>query len=409
MIGATMFRIRSTGIIAFLAASVVVPLAGCDTTPRNQREAIIEYQTGDYSVSAQMLKANIAKKDENFVLNNVRFGSAAIASGDLPGAEESFMAAYEVMNGVKTNDGGRTMGAAMVYEGIKVWKGEPFERAMAHYYLGMIFLLKNDYNNARAAFQNSLFKVREYASKDDLEHYKEAESNFALGYFGVGFCDLRMGKIDLAQANFKKCVEIDPGLAQLCNDVQKPSMNTLIFVDAGMGPHKEGKGWYNEESAFGPTPAEVGPIPPVFVTCDGGAVNDPKIPYATVDTLAMAQQQHWQDIDTLKKVKAVLGTGMMAAGTGMAAYGAHEHNEGMMWAGLGTAVAGALVSASSTSDLRSWEMLPRTVYIVPAAIPPGQHTIMVQAGGSQSAPLQTVVRPKAPAQPSDNVYYFRLR
>ena len=54
-------------------------------------------------------------------------------------------------------------------------------------------------------------------------------------------------------------------------------------------------------------------------------------------------------------------------------------------------------------------MLPRTVYIIPAAIPPGQHTIMVQAGGGQSAPLQTVVKPRKPAEPSDNVYYFRLR
>src|SRR6185369_4878465 len=104
------------------------------------------------------------------------------------------------------------------------------------------------------------------------------------------------GKTDLAQANFKKCAEINPGLKQLCDDVQKPSMNTLIFVDAFMGPRKQGKGWYNEESAFGPTPAEMGPIPPVYATCDGQAINDPHIPYNTVDTLAMAQQQKWQDI-----------------------------------------------------------------------------------------------------------------
>jgi hypothetical protein len=313
------------------------------------------------------------------------------------------------MNGVKTNDGGRTMGAAIVFEGIKVWKGEPFERAMAHYYLGLIFLLKNDYENARAAFQNSLFKVREYASKDDLDHYKEAESNFALGYFGLGLCNLRMGKTDLANASFQKAISINPGLQQVIGDLRRPGVNTLIFVDAGVGPRKEPKGWYNEESAFGPSPAEVGPIPPVVAYVDGRPINNPQAPYATVDTLAMAQQQRWQDIDTLKKAKAVLGTGMMAAGSGMAAYGAHKRDEGLMWAGIGTAVAGALVSASSQSDLRSWEMLPRTVYIIPAALPPGPHQFMVQAGGSQSAPLQTAIRPPSPGGPSDNVFYFRLR
>ena len=109
--------------------------------------------------------------------------------GDLAAepAEAAFYTAYQVMNATRVNDSGRQMGAAVVFEGVKVWKGEPFEQAMAHYYLGMIYLLKNDYENARAAFSNSLFKVREYANKDNPEQYHEVESTFALGYFGVAF------------------------------------------------------------------------------------------------------------------------------------------------------------------------------------------------------------------------------
>ena len=68
----------------------------------------------------------------------------------------------------------------------------------------------------------ALFKVREYASKDDLKKYQMAESNFALGYFGLGFCNLRMGKSDLAQAAFTRAQQIDPALAQLISDVQQP-------------------------------------------------------------------------------------------------------------------------------------------------------------------------------------------
>jgi tetratricopeptide (TPR) repeat protein len=400
--------LRRFATAALLSATLVSGVS-CNQTPPGAREAIISYQTGDYGTAAQMLRPEINKKDENFVLTNCRFGSAALAAGDLDGAEGAFLSAYEVMNGVKTNDGGRTMGAALVFEGIKVWKGEPFERAMAHYYLGLIYLLKNDYENARAAFQNSLFKVREYASKDDLDHYKEAESNFALGYFGLGLCNLRMGKTDLANAAFSKAVAINPGLHQVVTDLTRPGVNTLIFVDAGFGPRKEGKGWYNEESAFGPSPAEVGPPPGMVAYVDGKPAYNPQIPNILVDTLAMAQQQRWQDIDTLKKVKAALGTGMMAAGTGMAAYGANRHDEGLMWAGIGTAVAGALVSASSQSDLRSWDMLPRNVYIVPLALPPGPHQIGVAVGGSASAPLQATIRPGAPGTPPDHVFYFRIR
>ena len=70
---------------------------------------------------------------------------------------------------------------------------------------------------------------------------------------------------------------------------------------------------------------------------------------------------------------------------------------------------GALVSASSQADTRSWEMLPRTVYIIPVALPPGPHDIVVQAGASTSAPLHAVVPPPNPTAPADNVFYFRIR
>jgi hypothetical protein len=177
-------------------------LGGCQQTSQSAQTAIMYDRAGDYPAAENALRGDTTKKDENFVLNNCRFGSCALAAGDLKGAENAFMAAYEVINGVNTNNGGRTLGATLVFEGVKVWKGEPFERAMAHYYLGLVYLLEHDYENARAAFQNSLFKLREYSKTDDPNDYRQIESNFALGYFGLGFCYMRMGKSEQAAENF---------------------------------------------------------------------------------------------------------------------------------------------------------------------------------------------------------------
>ena len=301
-------KVRILAIASLLLAAV----AGCNHTPAVERDAIVSYGVGDYARAAAMLKAPAEKKDENYVLNNYRLGSCAIASGDLETSEHAFFNAYQVINSGDVNDPGRAFQATVVFEGIKVFKGEPFERAMAHYYLGMIYLLKNDYGNARAAFQNSLFQVREYAKKDDLDHYKAVESKFALGYFGLGFCNQRLNRSDLAQQNFELAQKYDPRLAKLIADVQRPGVNALIFVDAGRGPQKSPKGWYNEESVFGPTPAEAGGIPPMQAFVDGQPVTHQE-PYDAVDTLALAQERSWQDIDTLRKVKAVVGTGAMAA------------------------------------------------------------------------------------------------
>ena len=46
--------------------------------------------------------------------------------------------------------------AAVLAEKLKVWKGEPFERAMVNFYLGLIYYIQQDYGNARAAFENAL-------------------------------------------------------------------------------------------------------------------------------------------------------------------------------------------------------------------------------------------------------------
>src|SRR5205807_8051909 len=143
------------------------------------------------------------KTDENFVLNNCRLGSAALADYDLDEAETAFLKAYEVINSVGVNEGGRSLGAVLVDEKTKIWKGEPYERAMANVYLGLIYYMRHDYNNARAAFENALFKLRDYGEgSDKKDEYRPVESNFALACIMLGRCFQRLGREDLARANF---------------------------------------------------------------------------------------------------------------------------------------------------------------------------------------------------------------
>lgn len=402
---------RRLAAVVVGAAVAAGALGGCDKTPRNARDAIVLYRTGDYAQAAAALKPSTTKLDEDFVLNNCRYGSCALGAGQFDDAEHAFFEAHKVINSGDTNDTGRQLSASIVYEGVKVWKGEPFERAMADYYLGVLYLMKHNYGNARAAFQDSLFSLRENATKDDVEHYKVVESRFALGYFGLGYCNLRLGRQDLAEQNFKLAQQYDPKLAQLIADVQKPEVNGLVFVDAGGGPQKVAKGWYNEESMFYPTPAEADravPMLPPVVLVSGVPATKPGVPYDTVDTLAMAQDRRWMDIDTIKKAKAVIGTGAMAAGAGMAAYGADRRNEGLFWGGVGTAVVGGLLVASSQSDTRYWELLPRTVYIVPVTLPAGEHDVAVSVGTWHNV-VHMTQPPAQPGERADAVFYFRAK
>jgi len=43
-------------------------------------------------------------------------------------------------------------------EGSKEFKGEPYERCMAYYYRGILYLMEHDYDNARACFSAGIIQ-----------------------------------------------------------------------------------------------------------------------------------------------------------------------------------------------------------------------------------------------------------
>src|SRR4051812_44545691 len=95
-------------IFALFAAAI-----GCESTP-DVRHAIGSYHAGDFETTERVFKKAAEKTDNDFVLNNLRVGSAALAGDDLDLAEVSFLRAYEVLNSTGVNDGGRTAGAVIV-------------------------------------------------------------------------------------------------------------------------------------------------------------------------------------------------------------------------------------------------------------------------------------------------------
>src|SRR5947209_1242812 len=225
----TMSKARVAMILALGAL-----LTGCGPTKEevHAKSGVTAYFASDFSEAERRLMPVAEKTDENFVLNNCRLGSAALANYDLDEAEAAFLKAYEVINSVGVNQGGRSIGATLVAEKIKIWKGEPYERAMANFYLGLVYYIRHDYNNARAAFENALFKLRDYGeSKDKNDQYRTVESNFALACIMLGRCYQRLGRDDLAKANFDRAAELHTSLQPLADPRVHAASNVLLIVD----------------------------------------------------------------------------------------------------------------------------------------------------------------------------------
>ena len=236
-------RIFRHSATVLMLTVVTAALSGCAASKaeRAADEAVADYAVGDYVRAQKLLRPLAEKPDGDFVLNNVRLGSASLAAQDYESAEAAFLRAYEVINSVGVNNGGRSLGAVLVDEKIKVWKGEPFERAMVNFYLGVIYYVRHDYGNARGAFENALFKLRDYGEgKDKSDEYRTVESNFALGYLMLARSYQRLDRPEQAQKAFERCAELRPDLAAACdpgrNAALKPASDRGFWVRADEGP-----------------------------------------------------------------------------------------------------------------------------------------------------------------------------
>jgi hypothetical protein len=213
------------------------------------------------------------------------------------------------------------------------------------------------------------------------------------------------------RANFDFAVKSRPQLAALADYDRNLRSNLLLVVDFGYGPRKV-TDFDGAIVGFGPTPMEEGSIPRPAVSIDGRPVSEVRdLSIPPVDLLAMAQERKWQSIDTIRTVKSAVGTGLLWGGaiTGMDA-AANRHGDrqrdNLIVAGalIGT---GLLLKATSQADVRQWEMLPRTSFIIPLEVTPGTHEITVEFPGVYGL-RQTWRHVVVPAS-GEATYYVRMQ
>ncbi len=393
---------------ALICGLLLLLIAGCAESKQVKEagRAVRDYFNGDYPRAMHRLEPLANRTDENYVLNNLRLGSSALTACELDDAEAAFLRAWEVINAGGVNSGGRAVAAVWLDEKLKIWKGEPYERAMASFDLGVVYYIRNDYNNARAAFENALFKLRDYAdAKDEKRGYQEQESTFVVAHIMLGRCWQRLGRADLAKASFDDAIQLQPRLRGLADAKLQADSNLLLVVDSGYGPRKV-TDFDGSIIGFAPTPDTARPLLRPQVIVDGldyplGDASEP-----TIDTIAMAQDRRWQSIDTIRTVKSAVGTGLIAGGAGYGVYRAGRGDfRGEDAAIVGGLIAtGALLKATSQADLRQWEMTPRTVYLLPLRLSPGRHDVnVVFPDGVQQSWRGLVVPPEG-----DATYYMRM-
>jgi hypothetical protein len=344
-------------LLGFLA------LSGCASTPKKPPLSF----TGDMLVDGPNAIANGPAKDK--ILWEYRTAAAAMRRGQFALAKQMLDDALLTIGGITVNDKSAKQSRSYFHgEAKKMFLGEPYERAMAYIYRGILYWMDGEPDNARACFRSA-----EFVDSDAEKH--EYAGDWVLPDYLDGLVTTKLGGeasdvYNRAKANAKG-ITLPP---------YNPKANVLFFVEFGPGPTKFGTGEYGEQLRFG--------TPPCPVNLAEIKVDSMIFPVAPSDDVAFqATTRGGRVMDHVLGNKAVFKTTTDVAGTAAIIGGittaAVSHDRTAQQVGLGIALAGLVSKAISAAtvaeaDIRTWDNLPRYLSFANMSLPPGQHAVTVQ-------------------------------
>ncbi|MCA9296674.1 MAG: hypothetical protein KC983_09150 [Phycisphaerales bacterium] len=418
----------STVMLLLMAVAIVTALTGCESAPRNL-SAIRAYYNYDFTTAREGLRADTyARIDDQTLLNQGRLGLASLADGDLDEAERNLGAAFDLLSTAGLNED-RTVAAVLSHEGARIWKGEPFEQALLYYYTSLIYAMRGDWENMRAASANALFRLTDFGAERNKEQlardaartdtdpgdmYTAVDTDFALGLLmqAIGTDLSGLGGADRI---FDDVATLRPNLEATINTLRSRDYDTLLVVEYGKGPTKIAYGPDNALSRF--EPQEYGKASLSVDVAGSHAVTI--APICAVDD--MARDLRWNNFEDVRVAKSVLGDVLIVGGA-IVAGSATEYERrpgrgyrsnvnadtdwGQVAAGVGMMLAGALAKSGAQADTRYLEFVPDAMFIAPLNL--GQPADVSLRLGSPANVAMTLADVAPGSSGDPRVYYVRL-
>lgn len=387
-------------------------LAGC-ASPRLDPRAVQSAQVGRFGPVAAVLTEELGTDpaDRQYLLGRLNVLQMTLAEGIPDAGEEVANQLFTLLRTQGLNED-KTVASVVLNEGVKVWKGEPFEQAMGFHAIAVQKAMRGEWDNARAAASSSLFLLRDFsesvgkdATNADLARaaaeadkkqegggdkllnsgYAVASTDFALGYVMNGVANRALGRDDEARDNFAAAAQVDGALAELSRTLSGGRYNTVFVVESGMGPEKRAEGPDGAVSVWRPRTASSGAPLRAFTRSVGSQAGEdqPAGEFPVVqDVNTMAQSLRWNNLEDVRAIKSTLGDALLVSGVVVASSGDRRNNDAQ-WVGLGLAALGLLMKGTAHADTRHAELLPQRVYVVPVMLAPGQTVVTLDVEGSR--------------------------
>ncbi|OGU00926.1 MAG: hypothetical protein A2079_01370 [Geobacteraceae bacterium GWC2_48_7] len=341
----------------------------------------------------------------NEVLNNMRLGLAAYRAGFKDIARSALDRALQGIETVYADSESAKQARSLWYEeGMKDFKGEPYERSMAYYYRGLMYIEDGDLENARAAFKSGIIQ-------DSFAEEEQFRCDFALLIMLEAMVSQRLGNVEIAREVYKELNKFRP-------DFSAPSdANVLILIESGYSPRKlaDGPGHAELKYRRGRNFTENR----VQLSLDGSSY---KAAYPMEDIDFQASSRGGRQIDKILKDKVVFREKNLAMGSALseaaeaaiilaplANIGSANAMGSVQAVAGGLAVIGALqqyiaINAKPQADTRYWDNLPDMVHVALIKTTPGTHSATFRFTDEKYLQVPELAEKKVTFQAYDNKF-----
>jgi hypothetical protein len=305
----------------------------------------------------------------NAVLNFNRIGVMELERGNVAVARWAFEKATDQINLIYADDpNARAAKSAWSAEKIKDFKGEPYERSMSFYYLGLTDLLRGDYQNARAAFLQSQYQ-------DTFADDEKFQGDFAISNYLTGWASQCDGSTAQMDDNYNYALQASPTLAKPGAD-----HNVLMIAEVGSGPIKAGKGKYAEFLRYEPG-TNYGTTGARFSVAGTGDFATMQATNVSFQAVTRGGRPIEEILDNKAAVKDLACMGSLRCVDVDNAKSRRNFAAGF---GGGNAMERLVISRAveANADLRYWDNLPEDVAVATGAVAGPITTATVAAAGS---------------------------
>jgi hypothetical protein len=295
-------------------------------------------------------------------------GQAALAAGHRKVAEEQFDAALLSIDAIYADNEAAEKARSLWHaEGVKDFKGEPYERVMAFYYRGLLYLMAGDWDNAQASFKGGVLQ-------DSFAALERDRADVASLIWLEGWAR-RCGGSDSAAADlFAEAASLRPALK-----APPPEADLVVVAETGGGPRKAAAGKNGEKLVYWEGPlgndrlvAVVGGRKVEMAEAENLYFQAVSRGGRQMDDLLADKADTKDTVHAVGKTAAVAGLGTAAVAGSQGHYGQGNRNAAAAGAIIGLVGLLAMAAAegmNAHADTRAWDTLPHSIHIAALQAP----------------------------------------